>query len=366
MNTTDDTPGAQKDDGEPTMSDIHDGPRPLADRDSDEAVERLLRRAGRRPPVPADHAAAVKAAARAQWRWTVRGERRRARFVRAGALLAAAVVVLVVGTTLWRRGAPAPAAPVATLEAATGELRAAGGTELHVGDPIPAGAVLESETGSRALLRLAGGPTVRLDHGTRLHLETASALELEAGAVYLDSGASAAPLEVRTPFGTARDVGTRFEVRLGKGGAPLRVRVREGKVALERAGGSHLAGAGVELAVAADGTVTEGRVPVHGELWDWTLTLLPVYEVEGRSLREFLDWAAAEAGWRLRFAEPSLGERAGEVTLHGTITGLGLEDAVALSLLSSGLDLTYRVEEGILVVERAPPGAVTGRAGTGR
>jgi len=356
MNTTDDTPGAQKDDGEPTMNDIHDGSHPQADRaDSDEAVERLLRRAGRRPPVPADHAAAVKAAARAQWQWTVRAERRRARFVRAGALLAAAVVVLAVGVALQRRPAPVSTAPVATLEAATGELRTASGAELAAGNPIPAGTVLESaagEPGSRALLRLAGGPTVRLDRGTRLRLETASALELETGAVYLYSGSSAAALEVRTPFGTARDVGTRFEVRLGEGGAPLRVRVREGEVALERADGAHLAGAGVELAVAADGTVTEGRVPVHGALWDWTRTVLPVYEVEGRSLREFLGWAAAEGGWQLSFTDPVLGERAGAVTLHGSIAGLGLEDAVALSLLSSGLDLTHRVEQGKLVIEQ--------------
>ena len=58
---------------------------------------------------------------------------------------------------------------------------------------------------------------MRLDADTRLGLVSGSVLELHRGAVYVDSGALAQRLEIRTPFGIARNVGTRFDVRLGSG-----------------------------------------------------------------------------------------------------------------------------------------------------
>jgi len=337
-------------------------PSPADQPPHDDTVENLLLRAGRRPPVPEDDAAIVKAAARAQWQWAVRGEKRRRRTrVVGGLLAAAAVLLLAVGVGVWRFPAPSPAGPVAMLETVSGELwaledptdPAAEATRLEVGAELPAGATLETRRGeaSRAVLRLADGASVRLDTATRLNLLSANELELTNGAVYLDSGSQGEALEVHTPLGIARDVGTRFEVRLDGGEAPLLVRVREGLVLLESGGEEHEARAGVELAVAGDGEVTLSEMPLHGEIWDWTLAILPAFDAEGRSLHEFLTWAARESGVELRYAESDLVEKTRGVTLHGSIAGLALEDATTVALMSSGLDLGYRFQDGLLVVE---------------
>ena len=345
------------------MTDIRNGPRPMAERLAPDEVERLVRLAGRWPAVPSEHAAVVKEAARAEWRRTVRARRRRQLYARgAGALLAAAALaLLLVRTDVWSRFGPRPAAILATLEAATGPVTAAGGA-LRVGDDVPAGAVLETGRGgaspARAALRLAGGASLRLDAGTRLKLVSGTELELDRGAVYVDSGvrpsggALAQQLEIRTPYGVVRDVGTRFEVRLGNENASLRVRVRDGEVILDRDGEpSTSATAGVKLTVRADGTVAKGAAPVHGPAWDWVLAILPPFELKDRTLRELLDWAAAEGGWTLRFADPALAERAKETVGGGSIDGLGLEQA--LSLVLPGFGLGHRLEDGVLVVEAA-------------
>ena len=88
------------------MSDHHNRPRAI-DRSAGDEVERLVRLAGRRPAVPAEHAASVKAAARAEWQRTVKARRQRRLTPRGGALLAAAaLVLLMVKTDFWRRIGP--------------------------------------------------------------------------------------------------------------------------------------------------------------------------------------------------------------------------------------------------------------------
>ncbi len=73
----------------------------------------------------------------------------------------------------------------------------------------------------------------------------------------VDSRGSPGSIEIRTALGTARDVGTRFEVRLGDGA--LRVRVRDGVVEVDHAGETHEAGAGAELTLDAAGTPARRR-----------------------------------------------------------------------------------------------------------
>ncbi len=340
------------------MSDRQSESRSI-ERSNGDQVERLVRLAGRRPAVPADHAAAVKAAARTEWQRTVRARRRRRLVTRgAGALMAAAALVLLaVGTDIWRPVPPAPPAALAVLEAATGPVTAAG-RDLVPGHGVAAGALLETAAGGaspvRAALRLAGGASVRLDTGTRLGLISDSRLELHRGAVYVDSGALAQRLEIHTPFGIARNVGTRFEVRLGSGDEPpqrLQVRVRGGEVVLERDGEEHAAAAGVELAVLADGTVEERQVTAHGPAWDWVLAVLPPFEIRGRPLRDVLEWAVNEGGWTLRFADQAAAARMGSTVEAGSAAGLTVEEA--LSLVLPGFGLNHRLEDGVLVVASA-------------
>ncbi|RMH15690.1 MAG: hypothetical protein D6696_19900 [Acidobacteria bacterium] len=342
------------------MSDVHDSPRAVPEQPGDDGVVRLLRLAGRRPEVPARDAETVRAAAREEWRRLLRARRRRAWYWRGGGLLAAAALLaLVLAPGLRRSPWWRSPATVASAEIVIGEVHYSsehGGRELAPGASLEAGTTVETGAGdapSRAALRLAGGTSLRLDAATRVRLSGRREVELAAGAIYVDSGPSptdrAAPLAIHTPLGVVRETGTQFEVRYRPGaGVAMRVRVREGRVDLERDGRHHGAAAGVELRVQADGRVTTARAAPYGEAWRWVASVAPPLRGENPTILDGLRWAARESGWELRFADEAVAARAREGIMYGSVAGLSPEQAVAL-FLDAG-KLGYRLEDGVLLV----------------
>ncbi len=338
---------------------------PLAD---DAEVRRLLEAAGPRPPVPEEDLAAIAAGARWAWEAQVRRQAKRrrwpARAVVAWAALAAMLVLsLGLGWWLASRQEAAPAM-VAQVEALTGpvrlELEGKPARRLAVGESIPHGAVLRTGSGggepaSRASLRLAGGATLRVDVATRLRFAAADLVDLRAGAVYADTGPNGeagAALAVRTALGTARDVGTQFAVRLEAAApAAMRVRVRDGAVVVERAGRSYRTATGQELVLQEDGAVRRLAVPAYGPGWEWVMAAGTGFEIEGRSLRELLDWVARETGWQVRFADPGLAAAAERILLHGDPGPLRPDEAPFLVLPGAGLE--GELQNGELTVRRA-------------
>ncbi len=324
---------------------VHDEPDKEPS-EEEEIVSRLLHVAGRRPEMPED----LKEAARDAWQAKVRAEagKRRDRWT-GGFLALAALLLSGLGLVFWWSMAGSVDAPtVATVEALFGADHLGAGSTA--GDVLTAGAAIETGAGVRAALRLAGGESVRLDSGTRLVLESATVLALERGAVYLDSGSGAGSLAVKTPFGTARDIGTQFEVRLAADG--LRVQVREGEVHLELEGETLVAAAGAVVTVGSDAAPLTGDVAGYGPEWSWVLEAAPSFELEGRTAREFLDWVSRETGWQLHFADAALERKTASTIAHGSIAGLTPAEAPHVVLPSSGL--SFRLEAGTLVVDRAP------------
>ncbi len=331
-----------------------------------DAVGELLRLA-EVPEISPERTARHRTLARAHWQRKVRARARRRRWTRG--LAAAAVLGLALG--LWQitqhqsTVSPAttaripeatatepatgqPIRPVARLSALAGPVHrgVAGDATASLGDEIDAGAVLETGAGSRAAFQLAGGHELRLDVDTRLRLVSDRVLALERGAVYVDSRAAPSSLEIRTTLGTARDVGTRFEVRLDDGS--LRVRVRDGVVEVDQGGETHAAETGAELTLDAAGTLARRAIEIYGPAWRWSLEVAPAFDLEGRSLREFLAWVTRETGWRLRL-DPAVAAAAAAVTVSGNIDGLAPDEALDVVLPITGL--RHRVAGGELIVE---------------
>jgi ferric-dicitrate binding protein FerR (iron transport regulator) len=316
----------------------------------------VLTGAGARPEAPAERLARIRAAAHAEWQKTVARSRRPARrFERwlPVALAAGALLALALMLRSGRGDAPAPAPPtVATVELVRGAgLGVAVGSELAAEVEIETGA---ADTRERIAIRLADGGSLRLDAGTRVRLVSNHEVALRSGALYVDSEGAAAttpPLEVVTPFGRVREVGTRFEVRLGsETGAGLEVRVRDGRVVLTEDEKRHEIARGEALLVGTDGVAERRAVDPRGPTWDWTLDAAPAPELEGRTLADFLAWLERETGWTIRFEDPDLAESAAGIRLHGSVEGLAPLEAAEVVLAGAGLG--HRLEERTLRIGR--------------
>ncbi|MEA2599075.1 MAG: transrane sensor [Acidobacteriota bacterium] len=295
----------------------------------EETVRRLLESAGPRPPIPQEDLDAISQAARSAWLTQVRQRTgtstpRPRRPQRALVLGMAAALALAVGFAWWgSRRAPTPST-VSWIEALSG--------------PV--------------LVQTVGGVTVRLHAETRLRFVSAAVLALERGAIYVDTGSgprSSTAIVVRTPLGTVRDVGTRFAIQVVDP-ETLLVRVRDGEVLTEHQGRTDRTPAGQELVLRRDGTVERHAVAIHGPAWEWVLETAPGFEIEGRSLREFLDWVSRETGWQIVFADPELARSAGDTVLHGSLGGLRPDRAPFAVLPGAGLE--GKLEDGKLVIRR--------------
>lgn len=325
-------------------------------------VRRLLEQAGPRPEVPPADLAAIKSAFRAEWRAHLRRRRIRRRQRRLLALAAALLLAAGIGGWWWSLRPRAGPGPVAQVVRLTGEVvfqaPAEAGSEppapLSAGTSIPVASVVAvgADSSGAVALRLETGPSVRIDSGSRVRLVSASILQLERGAVYVDSGPDprrGAGVEIQTPLGVVTEVGTQFEVRLlGVDAALLRVRVREGEVRIEQGEAARSAAGGTEVTVDAGGTFTQGPLATHGAPWEWVSKAAPRLDIEGRTLREFLDWVARETGWEIRYADPELAASADTILLHGTLGNLSPDEAPAVVLPGAGL--RSEVRDGVLVV----------------
>ena len=342
------------------MRDDHRWPpgRSAAEGAEEETLRRLLGEAGARPALDEGDVAELTASTR-----RALGERfgapadaaappRPGWRTRRVWLPLAAALLLAFGLGTWwliSRGAASPV--VARVEATRGAVAVAAGP--REGSPLAAGEAVErgtlvcaSGTTSGAALRLAGGAELRLVGESCVRLVTGDEVALERGGVFADTGGvDGVGLAVHTPFGTVRDIGTRFAVRLLDDA--VAVRVRDGAVIVAD---RHRAGPGEELLVGRDGRVERRAARSWSADGEWVPGAAGGFAIEGRTLAELLDWAAAENGWRLRYADPGLEADAGEIVLHGDLGELRPDEAPFAVLPGAGLE--GRLDGGVLVVSR--------------
>lgn len=330
----------------------------------DETTARLLRLGGMRAEVPTDREDRVRRAFLDECRASARARVVRRRTVTAAAVLSmAAAATLAVRVWLPREVTPPVGSTVAIVEQLEGSgarvsgQRASTATQIGPSDTLHAGDQIETGATGRVSLRLSHGVSLRVDRGSRARLVSASAIELGAGAVYVDSGPQAPELkndarntlEVHTSLGIVRDIGTQFEIRLND--SSLRVRVRSGVVEVRGTARAEEVSArsGTELTVGPAG-VTSRAVAPYGPDWAWAASLGPAFETEGRPLDAFLQHVCREQGWTLTYADAKLARDASGMILHGSTAGLQPSDALTVALATTGL--THRLDHGELLIAR--------------
>jgi ferric-dicitrate binding protein FerR (iron transport regulator) len=320
--------------------------------DGDErALGALLAAAGAREAPSEAQRRDVLAAVGAEWRAQVAARQRRRRL--AGWAAAAAVAAVAVSAWWVRPMLSPPAAQFASVARVQGTVEyREGGSWTHVGDGarIASGAALRTGQSGRAALELDNGLTLRLDHGTRLAFATPGQAALETGAVYVDAGTGEAPrsraFTLQTPFGEVRHLGTQYEARVDDG--TLRVAVREGRVGVGPAATGQVAAAGEQLLFTEAG-VERSTLPAWDAQWAWVGTVTPPFAIEGRSVEEFLAWAARETGREVRYASPAVARRARDIVLRGSVSGLTPEQAVGAVLSTTSLQPS--LETGYILVQ---------------
>jgi len=308
----------------------------------------IIRAAGRRPAPSATDYADVLAISHGAWRRKVRAVRRR-RFAYAAAASIVAAVIAGVGMQTLRTDASVAVAgvvqgPTEVMLPGTRDWR-----PLDIADDeLFPGTRLRTLANSRASFDLSRGASLRLDSGTTILLESDSRISLDSGALYLDSGLGVrtAQYEVVTALGTVRDIGTQFEV--ASVGGSLRVRVREGRVELDRVdGGEQISGlAGQQFTLSGTGAVARADLAPDDPAWAWTEHLAPAQQIDDRSAFDILSWVARETGRQLRFEDAAAESLARNSSLSGG--GQSLSPSEALDVATRLADLDWRIDDGVI------------------
>lgn len=298
------------------------------ERVDEQSVARLLNLAGPRIRIPPEIERRVHARVHDEWRRSsavARGMRRAIPFALAAAVLLAVaigmrtpeVAVQPIGSVARVVGDPLPGGTILTA-----------GSTIHAGDTISSGPQGIS-------IRLNNGVSIRLRENSQVVFKDAGELTLESGDLYADTGQAiyrSQHLVVHTPAATTTDVGTQFMVTYRSDA--MSVAVREGMVDVASDKQSYTAVAGEKLTVNSANDIRTEEIPTSHDTWAWAEKLAPPYDIENRSLLDFLKWFARETGRELTFASNDVRVSAMRTRLHGSISDLTPIEA-AHSVLSS-------------------------------
>jgi ferric-dicitrate binding protein FerR (iron transport regulator) len=256
---------------------------------------------------------------------------------------ATALIVFAGRVAIPDRNQVPPGEPIAVVEAIDGILPG-----LQRADVVRVGQWIETGSSLRVALRFGRDSSVRIDRDSRVRALSSNVIELQSGAVYVDTGEDHSRFELRTPLGTARNLGTQFELRLAR--QALTLRVRTGVVELENHAHAISARPGTEVTLSSLGAETRPIAP-DGAEWAWARRVSPPMEMEGVPLATFLARLAREQGWTVEYGDVTLAREAERIILHGSASNLAAREAVEVAIATSGL--LHRLEGGSLVVLRA-------------
>ena len=311
----------------------------------------LIRTAGRRDSPPGEAYDQVYAAARQTWQAKLQ-RRRRQTFTR----LAAALAVIGLAAAIYVLQTPAPSAQIGTVARVIGMLETRPAVDMdwqpagEAASGLNRGGHLRTRAGGSASLLLEGGVSLRLAADTEVALQSASQVELRAGKLYVDTGSrgtSESVIEILTPAGIARDVGTQFEVRYLDDA--FRLRVREGQVLLLRSDQEQLGNTGEQLAINARGELATTLVAPDDPDWRWVQMIAPAPSIENQPLSVLLEWVARETGRPVIYQRPALKNKAGLTILHGNIRDLAPMEALGVVLATT--DFAYEeLDDGTIMI----------------
>lgn len=315
---------------------------------SEEDIRTLLSVAGPRRQPPADVEARVRAATMAAVEVLPEPEVSSWWAEPRVAIAAMMIIGVAAGLFLIPRSEVVPAGTIAFT---SGAYTVRGSDSA--GSTLAAGAIVSTSSSGRMLIDLGEHQTVRLDRNASLTLHDSTEIWLHRGRIYVDS-ISSRRVKVVTPSASITDIGTQFEVTVDNDS--LVVATREGKVQVMLGVDEYLSEAepGVGETLKIDGLelIHRQRMPTTGKRWAWTQLARPLFDVQGRSIRDYLEWTAREEGKRLQFSTPLAAQQAELRTLHATGHIDGGSESLRRVLATSAFELAPGEEHEIVVALR--------------
>lgn len=330
----------------------------------EEAMARLLRLAGPRAEIPADVESRVYARVLKEWQASTetpddarvydlvhRSWRRDAALAATKRWVLPVAIAASVALAAIFISQPDPVPPAAVGTVAKVVLPAAGDGALALGDKIYPGMTIETRDGEGMSFLLARNESLRLDQNSAIRVDTGDQFTLLRGRVYADTGEFVyrdEGLRIDTMFGAVTDIGTQFAVSIQND--LLDVAVREGRVDVSHDTRKYIAMSGERVRLLAQGEVDVDPLALTDEYWNWATNLAPAFDIEGKSLMDFLKWAARESGRSLYFEDTELRMAAMRTDLHGSIADFSPLEAIESVLATTAF--RYHVEADRIVIER--------------
>jgi len=323
----------------------------------DQKLERLVRQAGRRTPLPEEVRSRFEESFRKELQVT-RNRRLRHRLQFACAI--AASLVLAVALVLVRNQ-PAEVEVIATVERSHGQTfwqHDDEGGPLRAGNQIQPNDIIRTSAGSLAIRPGAANIDIRLDHMTEIEFVNGQSIRLIKGSVYIDadSGSGYQPFTTLVNSIAVDHIGTQYLVSFNEQG--ISVAVREGEVMIATDQQRHRSRAfdnGGELVEFHDDhSFTTTRIVTYGGRWAWANTLAPDIETDGMYLVDFLDWVARETGFTIAYASPDIMQVIQDKGTDGLRLIGSLETEDVFKALEAAMPLTQfsaSIKEGVITIQ---------------
>lgn len=334
----------------------------------DKSLENLLRLAGERPEIPLSVESRVYHRVQQDWREstaspaedkvyaqvhkTWKRDAWRGRVLRWVAPLAVAASAVLVVLMLTR---PEPVAPRVAATVASVIAPGVVQDDYETGTSIYEGDLITTGSGGGISMLLARNASLRIDENTSIRIDSSDHFTLLNGRVYADTGQfvyNNGGLRIDTQYGVVRDVGTQFAV--SSDAESMDVAVREGRVELIRDSDVQVAKMGERLSLVSGQGASISSLDTHDPYWNWIAELTPSFDLENKSLLDFLKWAARETGRELRFENDESRMFAMRTDVHGSVEGLTPDEALAAILSTTTLD--YRIDADKVVLRHDTPG----------
>lgn len=209
------------------------------------------------------------------------------------------------------------------------------------------------ETGSDTLISVLWhtSGSLRVGASSELDLVGEERVDLRRGNLYFDSKmhdlTSSSKIEVETPLGVIRNVGTQFVVQVAN--SDLIIGVREGEVKFR--GGPH------------DFTIYQGQsahidssygieiLPLDGssKFWGWPAEVAPKFHADGKILLDVIYWIGRETGRKIEFESNA----ARRLAASHELRGMGdIEHTQAIPILTAATNLYFEVSDRVILVKQ--------------